>query len=286
MIDFDVLPVDDDDLDVSFASIESKNVDDSYVIWSMMNSARTGVQQSIYTTPPASFDPSTFKGVNSVAPYNKMDDATQQYAELSVAPNKMDSAKESISKSGYKEKKVSTSVSKNNIVSPEQPLRSGKTKNVGNPDNNQAVRKCNVGFKDVHVRVHEFILCENPACSRGPSIGLGWNYYDMEIDTVDDFERNRCVSRYQSRRRRQEELLLTPGTRVKIAKSLGYTTSDIADVVRRNNKIKHQRTQTILNPGVQKYEEALECATRNMKKILFCINNTADPCDQLCTSPS
>jgi len=125
-----------------------------------------------------------------------------------------------------------------------------------------------VSFTDVHVRVYERILSDNPACTSGPSIGIGWGYAPQDVRTVDDWEMER------GRLRRPTELMLDRRQRKKLVKSLGYSDKDIAAAVRDLNKSRYQRRQTVNNLGALKMEEALEKTKRKVKKILFLQRNS------------
>jgi hypothetical protein len=117
-------------------------------------------------------------------------------------------------------------------------------------------------FDKVVLRKYDRILNDNPACAKGPSIGLGWEYVEENFD-IDDYEMER------GRLRRTSELLLNRTQREKLVRDLGYTEKDIAAAVRGANKIKSQRRQTINNLGASQMEEAVENAGRRVKNMLF-----------------
>lgn len=120
-----------------------------------------------------------------------------------------------------------------------------------------------VNFSTVHVRYYERILGDNPSCTNGPPLGIGWNFIEKGKKKVDDWEMER------GRLRSTSELVLNRRQREKIIESLGYKEKDIAAAVRELNKARYQRRQTVNNLGAQKMEEAVENAKRKMKKLLF-----------------
>lgn len=120
----------------------------------------------------------------------------------------------------------------------------------------------NVRFEHVSVREYERILCDNPAVSRGPPIGIGWKFNEKRYQ-FEDWEITR------GRIRRPSELLLNREKREALARALGYSEKDIAAAIRDGNKVKTQRRQTINNLGAAKMEEAVETAKRKAKKLLF-----------------
>jgi hypothetical protein len=117
-------------------------------------------------------------------------------------------------------------------------------------------------FDKVVVRKYTRILNDNPACTKGPSIGLGWEFDQEDFDIEDyDMERGRL--------RRNHELMLNRAQREQLVRDLGYTEREIAAAVRGANKIKSQRRQTINNLGAYQMEEAVENAARRVKNVIF-----------------
>lgn len=121
-------------------------------------------------------------------------------------------------------------------------------------------------FDKVVVRKYTRILNDNPACTKGPSIGLGWEF-DQEDFDIEDYEMER------GRLRRTHELMLNRAQREKLVRDLGYTERDIAAAVRGANKVKSQRRQTINNLGATQMEEAVENAVRRVKNIILLRSN-------------
>ena len=113
-----------------------------------------------------------------------------------------------------------------------------------------------VSFSSVEIRQYNRILDDNPACSSGPSISIGWEYNSALTRNVDLGEYERLRKPYRVKyvlplpRRLREYILL----------DLGYTKDDIAESVRRINKIKFHRNQTVNNLHVAKVEEVMEVA--------------------------
>lgn len=55
-------------------------------------------------------------------------------------------------------------------------------------DTNKTRVKRNVSFANVKVREYERIIGDNPGCSSGAPIGIGWNYHSSEETELDDHE--------------------------------------------------------------------------------------------------
>jgi len=118
-------------------------------------------------------------------------------------------------------------------------------------------------FGEVCIRKYERILCDNPACTSGPSLGVGWRYKAQPSLTVDEYEQTRGPLRGS------RDLMLDRATREKMVRRMGCTEKEIAEMTRSVNKTKFQRRQTLNNLGIEKVEFAVECAKRRLKFFLF-----------------
>jgi len=126
--------------------------------------------------------------------------------------------------------------------------------------------KPEIKFGTVDVRYYERILGDNPACSSGPSLSIGWFY------TTNTKHQNIPVNEYEYYRipiRMESCQLVLPRTkRESMLQEMGYSRQEIAEAVRMNNKIKNQRNQTVNNLSVSKMEEVVEKARQRMKKLI------------------
>jgi hypothetical protein len=121
-----------------------------------------------------------------------------------------------------------------------------------------------VRFDKLTVREYEQILGDNPACTSGPSLTIGWSYTELGPLPIDDFESLR------SRRRSSRNLVLSRSVREKILRRAGYLNNEITEGVRRVNKARVERRQTVNNlESHQIMEEAIESAAKKMKSLLF-----------------
>mmetsp|Transcript_18666 Transcript_18666/g.26292 ORF Transcript_18666/g.26292 Transcript_18666/m.26292 type:complete len:792 (-) Transcript_18666:551-2926(-) len=125
-------------------------------------------------------------------------------------------------------------------------------------------RETKVRFNLIEIREYERILGDNPSCSSGPSVSIGWNYEKASLKRipVDDYEYYRIT-----RGSADEELVLTRQERVQILMDLGYTRAEIADAIRQNIRTKNKRRQTVNNLAVMKFEEFVEVAGKKLSKI-------------------
>ena len=130
-------------------------------------------------------------------------------------------------------------------------------------DKEEEKEKPSVKFHAVHVRYYERILSDNPAVTAGPSVGLGWTYkYAPKTYHIDEWEDMRGRSR-----RSLEQLILPRYERTTMVIELGYSHKQIADVIRKSLRIKHNRMVTFNNLRTQKMEEFMEKTTRRLKKV-------------------
>jgi hypothetical protein len=130
---------------------------------------------------------------------------------------------------------------------------------------NPVVSLC-LRFDKIVVRNYDRILNDNPACTKGPSVGLGWDFVEQGFD-IEDYEMER------GRLRLTSELRLLRAQRERLVRDLGYTDREIGAAIRGANKIKSRRRQTIHNLKHTKMEEAVENAGRRVKRMLFLRSN-------------
>lgn len=101
--------------------------------------------------------------------------------------------------------------------------------------------KKSVSFSCVEVREYNVTLGDNPACSAGPPISLGWTYKDEERQDLYAHEAKRYIKR---RRRKKKDLRLSANLRKKILKELGFTNDDIHFATLRSIMTKNQRLES------------------------------------------
>lgn len=133
----------------------------------------------------------------------------------------------------------------------EGPLSSGETPTI-------PLKRASVKFTTLRVREYDIILGDNPACTSGPPISIGWDYTEHPPLKVDSFESIR-----QRRTNLKRDLLLSREKREKILKRLGVSEAEIADAVRRNNKLRSQRRQTLNNMASDAVVEKIQNATKS-----------------------
>mmetsp|Transcript_15955 Transcript_15955/g.39113 ORF Transcript_15955/g.39113 Transcript_15955/m.39113 type:complete len:560 (+) Transcript_15955:110-1789(+) len=138
--------------------------------------------------------------------------------------------------------------------------RSSRSKESGR---GKSKRKA-VRFNDIQIRDYERTVGDNPSCSSGPPICIGWAHGSTRFVNIDNYEDSR------SARRTQKKLVLNRQNREALLAYWDVPVNEIVEAIRGNVRVKNQRRQTVTNLGkVEKLEEAFESATRKLKKTLL-----------------
>jgi len=119
-----------------------------------------------------------------------------------------------------------------------------------------------VKFTDITVREYPQILGENPGCSNGPSMAIGWEYREHPTLLLDAFEALRAPFRDS------KKILLVPCEKhEKRLRRMGYSPLEIAEAVRRDNKSRCQRRQTVSNMAM--LEALLSTKSKILRSLFF-----------------
>ena len=127
-----------------------------------------------------------------------------------------------------------------------------------------------VKFSSVEVRYYNRILGDNPACSMGPPLAIGWEYSEEQVMLIDQYEAERILSKSPI------HLTLTPAMRRNILHSqCGCTYSEMDNMNEEIEKIRKSRARstTTLHPK----QRDLNWKLREIKKLekVAGINNTS-----------
>lgn len=156
------------------------------------------------------------------------------------------------------------------------PLRSAMTsrtlhdslhlgKKAGQNGKKQLSRSQSVSFANVNIREYERILGDNPSCTSGPPLSIGWRFAPSPVSvSVDDFENGKGDTPRSS-----SEYLVPKAVRERMLKEhADVSRRDIASTVRSIQKQKSQRRKTVVNLGMQGTEEKVEMVRRSVKKAI------------------
>mmetsp|Transcript_21735 Transcript_21735/g.51003 ORF Transcript_21735/g.51003 Transcript_21735/m.51003 type:complete len:263 (+) Transcript_21735:311-1099(+) len=124
-------------------------------------------------------------------------------------------------------------------------------------------RDVRMKFKNIEIREYERTIGDNPSCSSGPPISIGWKYVPAKVLPLDVYEKSRPP------RRSNIEMILPRDLRQRmLRKEWDVTQSQIASAVRANIKAKNQRRTTVQNLGKStKMEEAMENASKGVSGL-------------------
>lgn len=140
-----------------------------------------------------------------------------------------------------------------------------------------ATSKKTVKFQTVQIREYERVVGDNPSCTIGPPIGIGWKYARTHVEDLNSYETARL-----GKRKRSIRLILSREEREALLLNWGASFHDIIEAVRANMKVKNQRRQTVVNIGkVERIEEAFESATRKLKRALLMRRSTGNKVKRL-----
>ena len=95
-----------------------------------------------------------------------------------------------------------------------------------------------VSFGRILIREFNIELGDNPSCSVGPPLTIGWQYYDVSSSDVDDFEETRPP------RRCKRQMIIPSSVRADILTDVGYSLKDILEVIDTIDKCKKLRKKS------------------------------------------
>lgn len=121
-----------------------------------------------------------------------------------------------------------------------------------------------VRFNHIHLREYERVVGDNPSCSSGAPIGIGWAHTETKIMTIDYYQSHKVV------RRSQMQMVLSRTERQRLLLNWGASGPEVVDSIRANIRVKNQRRRTVNNLGTyDKIEEKLQNVSRKLKYALL-----------------
>jgi len=125
-------------------------------------------------------------------------------------------------------------------------------------------RSKKVRFDVVEIRHYERIASDNPCCSSGPPIGIGWNFIETQKSKVNDYEESRGDRKFYL------DTVLSRSEREHLLLEWGVNMRTMAASVRAATKTKFQRKQTVINTRkLTKLEKVIDITFRQFKKIVL-----------------
>jgi hypothetical protein len=143
-----------------------------------------------------------------------------------------------------------------------QTSSSNIQENNGNNDRKERKKHMKIQFTDIHIRLYNRILGDNPAVSDGPPIQLSWEYTEKEPQSVDEYETNRLP------RRPKHHLSLSNTRRNQIMQlHFEYSQEEIDKATNSVKKTQKQRELSkMITPTVEKRQEIAQKVTRTIKR--------------------
>jgi hypothetical protein len=120
----------------------------------------------------------------------------------------------------------------------------------------------NVSFADVKLREYTLSLGQNPSCSEGPPIELGWEFREQTPVPLEHYEE---IKARQPRRRLQELILSNRARRLMLLEK--YTQEELTEAIRLVEQLKRQRVMTCLMLPASALDEAAEEVYRYMTNV-------------------
>ena len=123
--------------------------------------------------------------------------------------------------------------------------------------------KPSVSFTNLEIREYDMTLGDNPSCSYGPPVSLGWDYRDAEVVPVEKYERARAK---KCPRRSTRQLVLSHNVRkYLLLKTAGYSKAELREAMKEVERIKNQRAITDLLLPASKLDEVMEGVLDHVK---------------------
>jgi hypothetical protein len=122
--------------------------------------------------------------------------------------------------------------------------------------------KRSVSFASLSIREYNIVMGDNPSCSYGVPISLGWNYQQHDAVPVS------VTSADIPKPRRRSKLLLSYNTRRQLLKEAGYKSTELRSCIRQVNKIKNERAVTELFLAAQPLEDAMETVVHRVSNLM------------------
>ena len=128
----------------------------------------------------------------------------------------------------------------------------------------------NVSFNNLSIREYNVEIGDNPSCSCGVPISLGWDYEEQEalpLDALDDPETTALGGSGSRRRRKTHELILSYNDRRRLLKSAGYSREELQECLQTVQKVKHERGMTELFLAVAPLEDVMETVLHGVQDL-------------------
>jgi hypothetical protein len=129
-------------------------------------------------------------------------------------------------------------------------------------DIRQTKKTKSVSFGNIEVREYPMVLGDNPSCRDGLPVSLGWEYAQLCLMDVDDYEHDRPP------RRCLGDFVLRWMDRRQIVKRIA-STQELLTATSKVKKAQLQRERTIRRLKYQHAEELAESLSRKFRRVVL-----------------
>ena len=98
--------------------------------------------------------------------------------------------------------------------------------------------KRNVSFKQIYIREYFIELGDNPSCSGGPPLTVGWEFDDVGCIDLEHYEECRPPRRFG------RQMLIPLQTRVEMIEQSGISPAEVSKAVKDVDQCREQRIKT------------------------------------------
>ena len=140
-------------------------------------------------------------------------------------------------------------------------LPHSSTDNNNNTISHNDTPKKSVSFSHVQIREYAITLGDNPCCSNGPPVSLGWDYSDAGIASV---QVHPCP-----KRRTLPELLLSYAERRALLLRAGYTQFQLQQAMEEVQTVRQERGLTEFFMAAHRVDEVVRDVVDSVRNVLF-----------------
>jgi hypothetical protein len=124
-------------------------------------------------------------------------------------------------------------------------------------------RRSSVQFGSLTIRNYEVQLGDNPSCSKGVPVCIGWSYNELHPICIENYE-----AWMKDKRRSRNELHLPCSLRESILSEYGYSRSEMTQATREAAKIQKQRRASLKTTPITRLHESF--IEMKMKRRMSC----------------
>jgi len=132
-------------------------------------------------------------------------------------------------------------------------------------------REHSVSFSKLQIREYEIQLVNNPACTGGPPIGIGWKFEEKEdVDLIEMQDKEKKYIKLDDKPPGPyDQIYIKPHDRLTMLKKNGYTDAEIVEcILDVKDAQKVRRTSAIASDKDEMKMEMVNKVTKKLKKLI------------------